>query len=225
LIFLLFGPPGCGKGTQSQAISQWLSIPSISTGDMLRAEYAAGTELGKAAHAVTAGGCLAADNAVNEMMARRLSRADCAQSFLLDGYPRTLPQAGFFDDFLSRRGAPPITILHLNVPDEILARRISARRICPVCKRVYSLIHRPPTRAGICDADHAPLVQRVDDGREAIDQRLAGYVRQTDPVLQHYASSRYYRIEGNRPPDEVAAEIRDVLKESLAGVYAHRARA
>ncbi len=192
---------------------------------MLRSEFAAGTDLGKEAHAVTAGGCLAADHAVNEMVVRRLGRPDCAAGFLLDGYPRTLPQAGFFDRFLSERGSPPVTVLHLNVPPAILADRISARRICPCCKRVYSLVHKPPQRPGHCDDDNAPLMQRADDRRESIRERLSGYIRQTDPVLRHYQSTNYFRIEGDRPADEVAAEIRGILEESLVRVRALRAQA
>lgn len=158
MVLLLFGPPGSGKGTQSGRISNWLGIPAISTGDMLREEIKAGSALGNAAKSIMTSGGLVGDDLVNRMLAQRVSAADSAHGFLLDGYPRTVEQAEYLDDLLAeRRFAAPI-VLHLDVPMDALVGRLTSRRQCPQCKRIYNLLQLPPRMPGVCDDDGTPLI-------------------------------------------------------------------
>src|SRR5580692_5806100 len=151
LVFLLFGPPGSGKGTQAGRISNWLGIPAISTGDMLREEIKAGSALGNAAKSIMASGGLVGDDLVNKMLAHRVSAPDSAHGFLLDGYPRTVEQAEYLDGLLNERHLPSPIVLHLDVPMDALVGRLTSRRQCPKCKRIYNLLHQPPKVAGVCD--------------------------------------------------------------------------
>lgn len=212
LVVLLFGPPGCGKGTQSVHLSEKFQIPAISTGDMFRAECQAGTELGRRASAILASGGLVGDDIVNEMVAHRIARKDCARGFLLDGYPRTVAQARYFTHLLAQRGLPDPTVVHLAVADDVLLQRLTARRQCPTCKRIYNLLSQPPRRADLCDQDGAALVTREDDREEVVVQRLRAYEQQTGPVLSWYGASSVRRVDANQPPLRVAAEIRRILK-------------
>jgi len=168
VVLLLFGPPGSGKGTQSRLITNWLGIPAISTGDMLRAEIQAGTPLGNAARSIMASGGLVGDDLVNEMLAHRVSQPDCNAGFLLDGYPRTVEQAEFLDRLLGARGLPKPIILHLDVPMDALVGRMSSRRQCPTCMRVYNLLQQPPLQSGVCDDDETPLITRKDDQEDVV---------------------------------------------------------
>ncbi|HEX5226168.1 MAG TPA: nucleoside monophosphate kinase, partial [Bryobacteraceae bacterium] len=138
MVLLLFGPPGSGKGTQSGRISNWLKIPAISTGDMLREEIKAGTALGNAAQAIMASGGLVGDDLVNRMLAHRVSAPDSAHGFLLDGYPRTVEQAEYLDSLLRQRHFDTPVVLHLDVPLDALVGRLTSRRQCPKCKRIYN---------------------------------------------------------------------------------------
>ena len=212
MIVLLFGPPGCGKGTQAASLAQRCRIPAISTGDMFRAECAAGTELGRKASAILAAGGLVGDEIVNQMVAHRISREDCARGFLLDGYPRTVAQARFFNRLLADRGRPDPMVIHLAVPEEVLLTRLTARRQCPVCHRIYNLLSQPPYQQGRCDDDDAALITREDDQEAVIRRRLVAYEAQTGPVLSWYGSSVVRRIDADQSPDQVAAAIRRVLK-------------
>lgn len=222
MVLILFGPPGSGKGTQSRWISRFLGIPALSTGEMLRDEYAARTPLGIAANALIAGGHLAGDDLVNPMLVRRIARPDCGRGFLLDGYPRTVAQAAFLQETIAGRFPAPM-ILHLDVPLEALRDRLAARRQCPCCHRIYNLMHQPPRRPGVCDDDGAPLLQRSDDDREAIELRLRLYEMRTGPVLDYFARSlggriSNYRVDGDRPAEMVAADIRSILAQQLGNV-------
>ncbi len=144
MILLLFGPPGCGKGTQAVYLAERFHIPAISTGEMFRAECKAGTELGKAACSILASGGLVGDDLVNGIVANRIARDDCKEGFLLDGYPRTVPQAIHFSALLRERGLPLPVVIHLDVPDEALVTRLTARRQCPECKQIYNALLQPP---------------------------------------------------------------------------------
>ena len=144
MILLLFGPPGCGKGTQAVFLAERFQIPAISTGEMFRAECQSGSELGKLASSIMSKGGLIGDDIVNAMVASRISRPDCARGFLLDGYPRTVPQAMQFADLLRQRGLPNPVVIHLDVPDDTLVGRLTARRQCPQCKRIYNLLSQAP---------------------------------------------------------------------------------
>jgi len=212
VVLLLFGPPGCGKGTQSRLITDWLHIPAISTGDLLRAEVAAGTELGKQAKVIMAAGGLVGDDLVNTMLERRLQEPDCRGGFLLDGYPRTVEQAEFLDGVLARHTLPPPLLLHLDVPNDALVGRMTSRRQCPACKRIYNLLHQPPKKAGLCDDDQTPLVTRKDDTEATVRERLETYERVTRPVLAHYDYQNYFQIRGDRSPNYIFEEITGVLE-------------
>ena len=207
MVILLFGPPGSGKGTQSARIVGRLRIPAISTGEMLRAEVTKGTALGKRLGDILASGSLVEDETVNHALLNRISQPDCRKGFLLDGYPRTVAQAEFLDKAIAQRKLPRAVVIHLDVPAETLRRRIGARRQCPACGRIYNLLHKPPANDGLCDNDGTPLQTRRDDRDEVIRERLKAYNEWTYPVLGYYAKRAYYRIDGDRPADEIFDEI------------------
>jgi adenylate kinase len=215
LIILLFGPPGCGKGTQAAFIANRFHIPAISTGEMFRSECKAGTKLGKLACSILSSGRLVPDEVVNQMLATRIGQSDCRHGFLLDGYPRTVPQAKFLNELLASRGMEKPSVIHLDVPAEALVERLTARRQCPACYRIFNLISQPPQRPGICDADGAALVCRDDDKEEVIRQRLQAYDQLTGPVLHYYAGAGYHRMDGSRPPAEVSRNIGSVLDQAV----------
>jgi len=212
-IVLLFGPPGCGKGTQAAGIAARFRIPVVSTGELFRAECKAGTELGRRACSILAQGGLVGDDIVNAMVAGRIFNADCGNGFLMDGYPRTVPQAQFFSSLVDQRGLPDPVIIHLDVPDDALMARLAARRQCPQCKRIYNLRSQPPRREGKCDEDGAGLIMRDDDREGVIRQRLRTYEELTGPILDWYGSSAVHRIDGSLPPEGVAREIEQILLE------------
>jgi adenylate kinase len=215
LVILLFGPPGSGKGTQSPQITALLKIPAISTGEMLRAECEAGTPLGKIASEVLAKGHLVSDDLVNQMLIGRLAKPDCQDGFLLDGYPRTVPQAVFLEGFLESHGFPPPTVIHLATPISVLVERISARRQCPKCGKIYNLLFQPPKKKGVCDVDGTPLIRRADDTVEIVRERLNSYEQLTAPVIAHYAGGDYHPIPANRPPAEIFRDIEAILRPRM----------
>jgi adenylate kinase len=212
VVLLLFGPPGSGKGTQSRLIANWLGIPAISTGDMLRAEIQAGTALGEAARSIMASGGLVGDDLVNEMLANRVSQPDSSKGFLLDGYPRTVEQAEFLDRLLEQRQCSKPFILHLDVPMDALVGRLTSRRQCPTCGRIYNLLHQPPKTSGFCDDDGTGLLTRKDDQEEVVKERLRTYDAVSRPVLAHYQDSNYYQIRGDRSPGYIFEEITGILE-------------
>jgi adenylate kinase len=212
LVILLFGPPGCGKGTQSPLISKLLGIPAISTGEMLRAEVSAGTPLGQEVKSILASGGLVSDELVNKIVVSRISKDDCKSGFLLDGYPRTLAQAQYLDDQLAHMGFPSATVFHLATPKSVLIERISSRRQCPQCGRIYNLLFKPPQAPETCDIDGSKLVRRADDSVEVVTARLEAYERLTAPIMVHYAGGDYHSLPANRPPAEIYREIEAILK-------------
>ena len=215
MVILLFGPPGSGKGTQSPQITALLKIPAISTGEMLRAECEAGTPLGKIASEVLAKGHLVSDDLVNQMLIGRLAKPDCRGGFLLDGYPRTVPQAIFLAGFLERHGFPPPMVIHLATPISVLVERISARRQCPKCGKIYNLLFQPPKKKGVCDLDGTGLIRRADDTVEIVRERLNSYEHLTAPVIAHYAGTDYHPIPANRLPSEVFRDIEGIVKSRM----------
>ncbi len=225
LVILLFGPPGCGKGTQGRLILEWLPepIPAISTGDMLRAEIAAGTALGLETQSIIAAGGLVSDDLVNQILCARISRPDCKNGFLLDGYPRTVEQAEFLDHVLAeRRMAGPI-VIHLDVHADVLVGRMMSRRHCSQCGRMYNVLSMKPLTPGICDDDGALLVTRKDDQADVIRDRLKTYADITRPVLSHYPHDRYFQIPGERSTHYVFEEITEILERFLAEEALHPA--
>lgn len=208
MIVLLFGAPGSGKGTQSRYISQRRRIPAISTGDMLRDECSRGTVLGRIAKSTLATGTLVDDQLVNVMVVNRLSRPDCSKGFILDGYPRTVPQAVFLSQFVKERKLPDPKVIHLDVPIPVLVSRLSSRRQCSFCGRVYNLLYQRPKHDGVCDTDGRALVQRNDDEEEVVRQRLEGYHRLCGPLIEYYSGPNYHRIDGQCTPEKISAQIR-----------------
>jgi adenylate kinase len=189
-----------------------LGIPAISTGDMLREEIKAGTALGKAAKSIMSSGGLVGDDLVNRMLAQRVSLPDCAHGFLLDGYPRTVEQAEYLDAVLTEQQLRAPIVLHLDVPMDALVGRLTSRRQCPTCKRIYNLLHQPPKKAGICDDDGTPLVTRKDDSEEVVSERIRTYDELTRPVLAYYQDRKYYQIRGDRSPSYIFEEITGILE-------------
>ena len=207
MILLLFGPPGCGKGTQAEFLAARYRIPAISTGEMIRAECKAGTALGRMACSIMSNGGLVSDETVNEIVASRIARPDCAGGFLLDGYPRTVAQASYLAGLLRQRQLPAPTVIHLDVADEIVVGRLTARRQCPQCKHIYNLLPLPPHEEGICDADGAALITRDDDKESVIRHRLEAYEELTGPILKWYGPEVVRRVDAAQAPEAVAAAI------------------
>lgn len=215
MILLLFGPPGCGKGTQAAFLSNRFQIPHISTGEMFRAECKAGTELGKQACAILAKGGLVSDELTNGIVANRIARSDCAGGFMLDGYPRTVPQAIYFAGLLRERGLPEPVVIHLDVPDGALVVRLAARRQCPACQTIYNLVSQPPLVADKCDRDGTELICRADDTESVIRQRLAAYRELTGPILEWYGHARVHTVDGAMKPEEVERRIEEVVLSNV----------
>jgi adenylate kinase len=217
LVILLFGPPGCGKGTQACEIVGLTQITAISTGDLLRGEMKAGTELGKKAQDIMAAGGLVPDELVNDMFVSRTEKPDCRAGFLLDGYPRTVEQARFLDQVLTRRGLGTPIVIHLDVPPDIVVGRITARRQCPSCNRIYNTMYQPPKLLGICDFDGGVLFTRKDDTEETVRERLRAYESLTNPVIDHYRSGNYHHVDGTRSLEIVFGDIAAVLQANMVG--------
>ena len=206
---LLLGAPGSGKGTQSDQLVKLWGIPHISTGDLLRANVAKGTPLGKVAKDLMGRGQLVPDSLVDEMVAARLKEADTARGYILDGFPRTLGQANWLDGQLSSQGqALPVIAVSIQVDYNQLLRRITGRRNCPVCATIYNVYLNPPKRDGFCDIEGAALVQRADDTEAVFKERMRAYQGLTAPVIEHYrALGRFAEVDGDRPIGVIAAGI------------------
>lgn len=183
---VMLGGPGAGKGTHAGYMSERLGIPHIASGDILREEVAKGTDLGKKAKSYMEKGLLVPDDLVEEMIARRLRLPDAEAGFILDGFPRTLEQARWLDDFLSGDGRRLDVVVNLVVPEWKIIRRLSYRRICRNCGAIYNLITMPPKKEGICDRCGGELYQREDDREEVVRERLRVYRRQTAPLVAYY---------------------------------------
>lgn len=209
---ILFGPPGAGKGTQAKRLEEELGTPQLSTGDMLRAARRGGTELGKKAAAYMDAGKLVPDEVVVGLIEERIQKPECEKGFLLDGFPRTLPQAEALDAMLERRGQRIDHVISIEVPDEDIVHRLSQRRSCPSCGTVYHLEHMPPKEPGRCDKDGTELVQREDDKPETIKKRLEAFHAQTAPLKELYRERGLLKsVDGTKPPDGVHQEIREAL--------------
>ena len=213
MVILLFGPPGSGKGTQARLISKLFNIPAISTGDMLRAEVQAGTELGAQAQQIMSDGKLVGDDLINRMLAKRIAQPDAVNGFLLDGYPRTVDQAVYLDKMLEEKRLGSAIVIHLDVPPRALVGRLTSRRTCPVCGRIYNLLHQPPKVDNICDDDGSALSIRKDDNEETALERLKTYDEQTWPVLDHYREGNYHVISGDRSPQYISEAIQQILEQ------------
>ncbi|PZN13376.1 MAG: adenylate kinase [Bacillota bacterium] len=207
--WIFLGPPGAGKGTQAARLAERAGVPQISTGDMLRAAVRAGTPLGLEAKRYMDAGQLVPDDVTIAIVRERLAQDDCRRGFLLDGFPRTVPQAEGLAGVLAELGVGLDGVLYFDVPDEVVVERLSGRRICPECQATYHVRFDPPREAGRCDRCGAALVQRHDDKEETVRERLAVYRRQTEPLVDYYRRAGLLkRVAADRPIDEVEAEIR-----------------
>jgi adenylate kinase len=214
---ILLGPPGAGKGTQSRRIVDRYGIPQISTGDLLRDHVGRGTELGLEAKVIMARGELVPDELMYGIVATRLREADCRRGFVLDGFPRTAAQAGWLDAFLEKEvfdkseKCPPV-VIQLLVDYTQLLLRLTGRRSCPTCGRLYNIHSQPPLVDELCDVDGSKLVIRDDDREEVISGRLAAYETQTRRVADYYrAQRRLVAINADRTMDEVTKQIFGVI--------------
>ena len=216
---LLLGAPGAGKGTQAKELVKLWGIPQISTGDLLRANVAQGTQLGRVAKEIMGRGELVPDSLVNEMVAVRLQQPDTAEGYILDGFPRTLPQAGWLDDRLATQAkALPVIAVSIHVDYNQLLRRVTGRRNCPVCQTIYNVYVNPPKQDGICNVEGAALVQRADDTEKVFEERMRAYEAMTAPVVEHYRTQgRFAEVDGDRPIPVIAAGIVAAV-ERLRGV-------
>ena len=210
---VLMGLPGAGKGTQAEKIVEKYAIPHISTGDMFRAAIKEGTELGLKAKAFMDEGKLVPDEVTIGIVRERLSQADCEKGFLLDGFPRTVPQAEALDSILEELGRPIEHTINIDVQKDELVARLSGRRICKVCGASYHLIFNPPAEEGKCDKDGGELYTRADDNPETVENRLAVNMNQAQPLLDFYqAKGVLTNIDGQQDIDKVFADLDALLQ-------------
>lgn len=212
---ILLGAPGAGKGTQAQFITTELGIPQISTGDMLRAAVKAGSDLGKKVENVMNSGGLVTDEIIIELVKERIAQPDCQNGFLLDGFPRTIPQAEAMVD----AGIDIDRVIEIRVDDEEIVSRLSGRRVHPGSGRIYHLMHNPPKQQGVDDETGEALVQREDDKEETVRKRLAVYHEQTQPLVQFYraleesgAGVKLVSIDGQADVQKIRGRLAEVLK-------------
>jgi len=210
LNLILLGPPGAGKGTQAERLVEDFNLPHISTGDMLRAQVAAGTSLGQEAKGYMDAGNLVPDEVIVGMILERIGEVDAADGFLLDGFPRNLEQAAALEQALKQGDRQLTAALLIDVPDEEVVRRLAGRRVCvknPA--HIYHVEFDPPKHEGVCDQDGSRLIQRDDDREETIRRRLEVYHAQTEPLVGFYdRAGLLRRIDGRRSADEVHAHMR-----------------
>lgn len=210
---VLLGAPGSGKGTQAQRLRDQKGIPQVSSGDLLRDAVARGTDLGKRAKAAMDAGELVSDEIVLGLIRERLGRPDAAKGFILDGYPRNVPQAGALDRLLADLGQPIDSVVLMDVDSKALFRRLTGRRSCPKCGKVFNVYSSPSTQGDRCDnpehgADAPQLVQRADDKEDVIENRLKVYATQTEPLIAHYRARGLLKVvNADQSVDQVYAEF------------------
>jgi len=212
---ILLGAPGAGKGTQAQFLMNTFGIPQISTGDMLRSAIKSGSELGKKAKQVMDAGQLVSDDIIIELVKERITEPDCENGFLLDGFPRTIPQA----DAMRDNGIEIDYVLEFDVPGEVIVDRMSGRRVHPGSGRVYHVEHNPPKVEGKDDETGEELVVRPDDQEQTVRKRLSVYHEQTEPLVEYYqklsaaGKTEYHKIDGTQPVEKVSEQLGDLLRK------------
>jgi adenylate kinase len=209
VIFL--GPPGAGKGTQAARLASRLGVPKISTGDMLRDAMAKDGPLGHRVRPAMAKGNLVSDDILVELVRERIGEGDCRRGFVLDGFPRTVPQA----EGLERMSGDPRAwvVFDFQVPRDVLLLRLSGRRWCPACQATYHVLNDPPKYPGLCDRDGVALVQRDDDRESVVGERLREYERRTFPLIEYYRTrARVTLVDGNRPMEVVFRELLEAIE-------------
>ena len=209
---IMLGAPGAGKGTQAKKIASKYSIPHISTGDIFRANIKNGTELGKKAKTYMDQGLLVPDELVVDLVVDRVAADDCANGYVLDGFPRTIPQAEALDAALEKMGEAMDYAINVEVPDENIVKRMSGRRACVACGATYHIEHIPPKTEGICDTCGKELILRADDKPETVLKRLNVYHEQTQPLIDYYTGKGILKeVDGTKDMSEVFDEIVAIL--------------
>ncbi len=212
LALIILGPPGAGKGTQARMAAEALNIPHISTGDMLREALRNDTELGRKAKAFMECGALVPDELVEASVAERLVQEDCGRGFILDGYPRTIPQARFLESLLENSDTRFLCV-GVSVGNDVLIQRLSSRWTCPACGKIFNAALNPAKAGGRCDECGANLMQRKDDTAEVIAERLHVYHKATEPLILYYQErDSFVEINGDKPVEEVFDSIIGVIK-------------
>ncbi|NOY59769.1 MAG: adenylate kinase [Calditrichaeota bacterium] len=210
---IFLGAPGTGKGTQASVLAEKYNIPQISTGDILRQAVSEGTELGKQAKSIMESGGLVSDDIIIALIKERLARPDCASGYILDGFPRTVPQAQSLDDIL-QDSAPIDGVVYFDVPEEIIITRLTSRRVCSKCGYIYNLITDPPSEDGKCRICGGEIMQRDDDKEETVRNRLKVYKEKTAPLKDYYLEQqKLYVVDGTRNVDQVRADIDKIFQK------------
>ncbi len=211
---VLLGPPGAGKGTQAQVISHEMNLAHISSGDLFRENLKNQTELGKLAQGYMNRGELVPDDVTIAMVRDRISRPDCQDGALLDGFPRTPAQADALAEMLGTMGQKVDSVPYISVPAEELIERLGGRWTCPTCGRVYHEKYNPPQKPGVCDVDGVKLIQRDDDKAETVERRIHVYMDQTSPLIEYYRQKGLLvEVDGTQSIDDVSKDILKAIKK------------
>ncbi len=216
-IIVLMGAPGAGKGTQARLLQERLHLPQISTGDMFRALKEAQTPLADEVRVLMAAGRLVPDDVTIRVVRERTAQEDCRNGYILDGFPRTPAQAEMLEKLAAEQGNT-IQAIEIRVPRELLARRMTGRRNCPVCGEIYNVYFRPPTVDNVCDLHpQAQLIHRADDTQGTVEARLLTYEQQTRPLLDYYQAAKgLFVVDGTREPEEIYRDIDRVVTQDAS---------
>lgn len=210
---VMLGAPGAGKGTQAKMIAAKYEVPHISTGDIFRANIKNGTELGKKAKEYMDQGLLVPDELTVDLVIDRLSQEDCAKGYILDGFPRTIPQAEALDAALSKRGEKMDYVIDVDVPDENIVNRMSGRRACTGCGATYHIVHNPSKKGDVCEVCGETLILRDDDKPETVQKRLTVYHEQTQPLIDYYTQQGILKtVDGTQDMNDVFTDVTKILE-------------